>query len=116
MSKTFTLNKRQFIERAMNGEVFLHDGIRLFYDKEKHTPFRSGSSMLAGNWGLFNGEYPFTLEEPEPVMERRYIWRIDRTHHTVDSHYMTDACAASGSYVEDGWYKTNIYIDVEIKG
>lgn len=114
MSKEFTLTKEEFIKRSMNGEVFINREDRYFYDKGEYDPFMVNNSALDGAWSNFNGKTLFTLEEPKPIIERRWRWLSDTSKYTeVSARYYSDK---ESTMIGDGWYKKeDDYIDVGVK-
>ena len=123
MTKQFTLTKEEFITRSMKGEVFLDSNRdKYFYDENEDNPFRFNKSAISSAWDSFNitrfgsSNELFTLEEPEPVYEDRYIWLKDRKTETEASNsYMSDNHAEKFRYKEDGWYKSDMKITVKIE-
>lgn len=115
--ENFTLTKEEFIQRSMNGEVFIdRDGDRYFYDKTEVNPFRFNDTVLHSYWNRFNSKVLFTLEQPKPIIERRWKWRRDyEGYTTVTIDYFSDTYKDVSVYENDGWYKSDMYIDVEIK-
>ena len=104
MSKKFMLTKEDFIERSMDGDEFMFEKRRYFYDEDEGiNPFRVGDSGLDTSWNIFNGENLFELVEET---ELRYRYRKDTNKMTVFSEgYMTDESAEEYGYTKDEWYK-----------
>ena len=57
----------------------------------------------------------FTLVEPEPVIERRWIWLKDFEEITKVGYYISDDYAKDRNLISQGWYKSEMYIDVKVK-
>ena len=122
MKEHFTLTKEAFITRSMKGEVFLDsNGDKYFYDENEDNPFRFNKSAISAAWDSFNitrfgsSNELFTLEEPKPVYEDRYIWLKDYDGYTVQSMHVSDKYAESRSFKEENWYKSDMKITVKIK-
>jgi hypothetical protein len=121
-TKEFTLTKEEFITRSMKGEAFIicANGERIYYDNSKvqDTPFRINELPLRATWALFDGRTLFTLEEPEPIIERRWVWLKNiAVGYTDTSDYLSDKYAEEWDYPKNDWYKKeDEYIDVVIKG
>ena len=115
----FTLTKEEFITRSMAGEVFIstHSDKKFFYDNKYNIPFRVNHEDLDNNWNYMDGKHTFTLEQPNPKIERRWKYRRDKIGYTEETDcYYSDEKAKS---VLNGmlYYKTeDCFIDVEIKG
>ena len=115
MEKT-TLTKEEFIKRSMAGEVFIYGGDKYFYDTCENPPFRLDGDYIRSNWGYFDGKTIFEIEEPKPIIERRWRWRKDEYGRTQTSDYVSDKYAEIHSYIFSNWYKVeDDYIDVETK-
>ena len=113
----FTLTKEEFITRSMEGEVFIDNCNRYFYDSSKSSPFRVNDSALAGAWSYFDGTVKiFALEQYKPKIERRWKYRRDCSGHTQETDcYYTDEKAKS--VLNSLYYKAeDCFIDVEVKG
>lgn len=113
---TTTLTKEQFITRSMTGEKFEYDTCIYYYDKDKANPFRVDEDSLAAYWQYMDGETEFIIVEPEPTIERRWRWLLDGEEYTViSSSFMSDNYVKNNSYMTQDWYKSDQYIEVEIK-
>ena len=114
----FTLTAKEFIERSMKGEVFILKTTRgrYHYDYSKANPFRVDEDSMNYSWNHLDGIYLFTLEEPKPVIERRWKWRKDFKKYTAESNFIPDIYADESLYKKEDWYKVeDLYIDIEIK-
>lgn len=114
--KTTTLIKEEFITRSMAGEVFILEGCRYFYAPSKENPFRVDYAAIGSSWCYMDGITLFEVEEPKPIIERRWKWRKDSDGCTIeDARYMSDEFIEHYA-IGGGWYKVeDLYIDVEIK-
>ena len=121
----FKLTRKEFVNMAEAGCVFEFDENRYFFDETQNSPYRfKGIQMIDSvsidsSWKHFNGQNEFTLVEPEPVLERRWIWLKDSISNigvTNMSAYVSDSYAEHLEYVDKGFYKSEMYIDVEITG
>ena len=114
LTKTqFTLTKKEFIKRSMKGEVFLNRGAMYFYSEEFNVPFRVDYLAIGNSWRLFDGQTLFTSEEPKPIIERRWKWLKDYDDYTACTNYLTDRYAIVNEYSNAGYYKSDMFIDVE---
>ena len=115
MSKEFALTKEEFIERSMNGDVFIDkNGNKYYYDYSLPTPFRFNNDRL-DSWWLLNGTNIFTLEKPKPTYEDRYIWLKHYDGVTGCSDYISDIYAEEEKYIENSWHKSDMKITVELE-
>ena len=122
--KKFKLTRKEFVNMTEDGAVFEYYGAIYFFDDSKTNPYRfkaNGQDYTNGidlSWGNFNGENEFTLIEPEPVIERRWIWlndiMIDGATST-STYYVSDKYAEDKKYKQQGWYKSETYVDVEVR-
>ena len=75
------LTKKEFIERAMNGEIFAGKEFKYFYDETKDSPFRITNlksnieSSIYSNWIIFNGENEFEIIPPQPKTKIVKEWK-----------------------------------------
>lgn len=111
-----TLTKKEFITRSMEGEVFLLDGYRYFYDATKVYPFRINVNNLDESWKDFDGNILFEIEKPKPILERRWKYILHRNGYSnISLSYMSDTYAESNEYIAPKWYKIeDMFIDVEV--
>jgi hypothetical protein len=115
--KTTTLTNEEFSKRGIDGEVFILNACRYFYDATHINPFRCNDFPLVNDWKYFDGKTIFEIEEPKPIMERRWKWRKDDIGYTNESgNYMADTFIGLHQYINNDWYKVeDLYIDVEVK-
>ena len=109
--KTTTLSKEEFITRSMAGERFTRgpNEVELFYDVAESNPFRSGKTHIQHSWGHFDGKTKFIIVE-KSIIERRWVWLQDYKESTLISTLMSNQVPEEG----EGWYKSGIFIDVEL--
>ena len=99
----------------MKGEVFINSTHKYFYDDTFENPFRISDSGMDISWEMLDSKTLFTLEEPEPITERRWKWLKDYPDYTHESEYLNDSFASASGYAEDGYYKSEMYRDVKIR-
>ena len=112
----FALTKEEFITRSMEGEVFVSNTSKFFYDTNFINPFRINEREIYSSWDLFDGETKqFTIEQPKPRIERRWKYRENRFGITQETNsYYSDEKAKTS--LTSSFYKAeDCYIDVEIK-
>jgi len=93
----------------------------------KFTSLETGIKYLDGKltsvasiWAPHTYSTAWTqIEDPTivkiPKIERRWIWLRDHSDFTQSSEYLDDRTAKACSYEANGWYKSQMFIDVEIK-
>lgn len=104
----------EFIQSVMSGDKWGIDGTEeeYFYDSEEVQPFRTQHYPMQESWAQVLTK-EFTLVEPKPIIERRWMMLKTEEDHTVTSKYYYSQEVIDSDWY--GWHKhpTN-FIDVQL--
>ena len=97
------LTNKEFIERSMNGESFVWNKFKYFYDETKDSPFRitnlesNKESSLYSAWVVFDGKNEFEVIQPKlkTKIVKEYIYKRDNDSWKVCDILMSELEAKS---------------------